>query len=291
MVDGDRLVRIFVSRFGKIDEEELHRFVELMEECYGRLEPHEVELVDLYVFERSSSVGAFLARESEEVGVVSARFEDSFFAMHDAWRGTSRIVLCVERMGALPRRVQEGGIRHEVGHSVLHGDLRYYILPVSSALLELADRLDFPSGYATNLHYLVSIAVKDYEVSRLLTGRSYIEDQLAYARHLLTVSESERLSWQISGGEPLAEVMCLVSCLKAISCAVPFVLDERYSKEIERSIRENLSYLPKKHSTTLLDLVNNCFPSLGTDTLSNIDCVAGLMAERIIKPILLRGER
>jgi len=284
-------VRILVSKFGKVDEEERRRIVELMEECYGRLGPHKVELVDLYFFERSSQVDAFLVRESKEVGVVSAHFENSFFAMHDAWRGTSRIVLCVERLKALPRLVQEGGIRHEVGHSVLHGDLRYYILPVSTALLELTDRFDFPSGYATNLHYLVSIAVKDYEVSRLLTGRSYIEDQLAYARHLLTVSESERLSWQISRGEPLAEVMCLVSCLKVLSCAVPFVIDQRYSKEIEHSIRENLSYLPKKHSTTLLDLVNNCFPSLGMDTLSNIDCVVGLTAERIIKPILLRGAR
>lgn len=284
-------VRIFVSKFGKADDEELRRVVGLMEECYSRLEPHEVELVDLCVFERSSSVDAFLAREYEEVGVVSAPFNDSFFAMHDAWRGTSRIILCVERMGTLPKLVQEGGIRHEVGHSVLHGDLRYYLLPVSPALLELADRFDFPREYAANLLYLVSIAVKDYEVSRLLTERGYIEDQLAYARHLLTVSESERLSWRISSGEPLAEILCLVSCLKALSCAVPFVLNEGFSEEIGRSLRESLSYLPKKHSTTLLDLISDHFPSLGTDTLSNINHIASLVAERIVKPILLRDER
>jgi len=195
MVDGDLSVRIFVSKFGKVDDEEMHHVVGLMEECYGRLEPHEVELVDLYVFERSSSVNAFLARESEEVGVVSAPFNDSFFAMHDAWRRTSRIILCVERMrSSLPKLVQEGGIRHEVGHSVLHGDLRFYLLPVSPAFLELADSFGFSREYAANLLYLVSIAVKDYEVSRLLTERGYIEDQLTYARHLLTVSEGERLS-------------------------------------------------------------------------------------------------
>jgi len=291
VIDGDMSVRIFVSRFGKVDDEELHRIVGLMEESYGRLEPHEVELVDLYVFERSSSIDAFLVRESEGVGVVSAPFDKTFFAMHDAWRGTSRIILCVERMRDLPRLVQEGGIRHEVGHSVLHGDLRFYLLPVSPALLELADRFDFPREYATNLLYLVSIAVKDYEVSRLLTERGYIEDQLAYAKHLLTVSESERLSWRISSGEPLAEILCLVSCLKALSCAVSFILDERFRDEIERSLRESLSYLPEKNSTILLDLISDCFPSLGTDTLSNINYVVSLTAERIVKPTLLRDER
>jgi len=291
LVDGDLSVRIFVSRFGKVDDEELDRIVRLMKECYGRLEPHEVELVDLYVFERSSSVDAFLAKEYKEVGVISAPFDETFFAMHDAWRGTSRIILCVERMGGLPRLVREGGVRHEVGHSVLHGDLRYYLLSVPPMLLELSERFNFSREYATNLLYLVSIAVKDYEVSRLLTERGYIEDQLAYARHLLTVSEGERLSWQISSGNPLAEILCLVSCLKDLSCALPFVVDERFREEIERNLRESLSYLPKGHLTKLLDLTSDCFLSLGTDTLSNINHVTNLTADRIIKPILLMNER
>lgn len=283
-------MRISVSRFGKVDEEEVRHFVRLMEECYGRLAPHEVELVDLYIFERSSSVEAFLARESKEVGVTSAQLNDSFFATHDAWRGTSRIVLCVERMRALPRLVQEGGVRHEVGHSVLHGDLRYYLLPMPPAFLELTDRFDLSRDYLTNLLYLVSIAVKDYEVSRLLTERGYLRDQLAYARRLLRVSESDRFSWRISRGNPLAEALCLVSCLKALGCALPFILNERFSEEMEQSLREGLSYLPRTHSTTLLDMVTGCFPSLGGDTLSNINYVASLVAERIVKPSLHRGE-
>jgi len=281
-------VHILVSRFGEVSEGKVRRVVRLMEECYRRLMPHEVELVDLYVFERSSSLNAFLTRELEEVGVGSARFDDFFFAMHDAWRGISRITLCFERMKELPKLVQDGGVRHEVGHSVLHGDLRHYLLPVPPALLELTQRFNLPREYVTNMLYLISMAVKDYEVSRLLTERGYVADQLAYAKHLLTVSEKDKLSWRISRGKPLAETLCLVSCLKALGCAVPFILDERFGKEVKRVLKESLSYLPKKHSVSLLDLVTEHFPSMGTDTLSNINYVTRLTVKKIIKPVLLK---
>lgn len=249
--------------------------------------PHEVELVDLYVFERSSSVDAFLARESREVGVASSQLNDSFFAMHDAWRGTSRIVLCIERLRMQPRLVQEGGIRHEVGHSVLHGELRYYLLSIPPALLDLADRFHIPKEHAFNILYLVSIAVKDYEVSRLLTERGYVDDQFAYVEHILTVSEDDMLSWRISRGNPLAESLYLVSCLKPLGCAVPFISDERFSEKIQGIIRESLYYLPKKHSTMLLDFITDHFSSLGTDTLSNIDFITNRAVRRIIEPILI----
>jgi len=280
--------KIIISKFGEVNAEETDRIVEIMGECYGRLAPHEVSLVDLYVFERSSSVIAFTAKEYEEVGVVSASFDELFFAMHDAWRGTSRIILCFERMKKLPKLVQVGGIRHEVGHSVLHGSLRYYLLPLPPALLDLVDRFDISSEYATNLLYLISIAVKDYEVSRLLYERGYIEDQIAYAKHLLTVTESDILSWEMSRGKPLAEVLCLISCLKAEGCAAPFMFDKTFGEEMKRRIVESLSYLPTGYSAPLLSVILEGFSSLGADTFSNIDQMASLIKEKIVKPLLLR---
>jgi hypothetical protein len=280
-------VHIFVSKFGKVDDEEVQQVVEFIEECYGRLAPHEVELVDLYMFERSSSVDAFLTRESREMGVASAQLNDSFFAMHDAWRGTSRIILCIERLRMLPKLVQEGVIRHEVGHSVLHGELSYYLLSIPPVLLDLADRFHFPKEHAFNILYLVSIAVKDYEVSRLLTERGCVDDQFAYVEHILTVSEDERLSWRISRGNPLAESIYLVSCLKTLSCAVPFISDERFSEKIKRIIKGSLCHLPTEHSTMLLDFITDNFSSLGTDTQSNINFITNRAVHRIIEPILI----
>jgi len=264
-------VRIVVSKFGKVEDETINSVIETMEECYSRLVPHEVSLVDLYVFEKSSSVEAFLAKECVEVGVTSASFNELFFAMHDAWRGTPRIILCFERMKRLPELVKMGGIRHEVGHSILHGSLRYYLLPFPPALLELADRFNLSFEYLANMLYLISIAVKDYEVSRLLYGRGYMEDQVAYAKHLLEVSESDVLSWEISRGKPPAEALCLISCLKAAGCAVPLLIDKKFGEEIKRHLMESLSYLPTDLSAPLLKVIFEGFPSLGKETLGNID--------------------
>ena len=288
VVHKEKHPKIVVSKFGEVKASEIDHIVGVMEECYGRLAPHEVALVDLYVFERSSSVNAFTAKEYEEVGVVSASFDELFFAMHDAWRGTSRIILCLERMKKLPKLVQVGGIRHEVGHSVLHGNLRYYLLSLPPALLDLADRFDVSLQYATNLLYLISIAVKDYEVSRLLYERGYVEDQIAYAKHLLTVTESDILSWEMSRGKPLAEILCLISCLKAAGCAAPFLLDKTFGEKMKRRVAESLSYLPTDYSALLLSAILEGFSSLGADTLSNLDQMTCLIREKIVKLLLLR---
>ena len=266
---GTALVHIVVSKYGKIDDKEIERITETMQECYSRLAPHEVSLVDLYLFERSSSVEAFFAKECREVGVASAPFDELFFAMHDAWRGIPRITLCLEKMKKLPRLVKIGGIHHEVGHSVLHGNLRYYLLSFPPALLKIADRFNLSFEYVANLLYLISIAVKDYEVTRLLHQRGYVEDQVAYVKHLLKISEDDILSWEISRGKPPAEALCLISCLKAAGCAAPLLVDKKFGEEVRQYIMESLSYLPADRSALLLKVIEGGFLSLGTDTLDN----------------------
>jgi len=278
--------KIVVSKFGEVGAEEIDPTVAVMKECYSRLAPHEVTLVDLYVFERSSSTQAFLAEEFKEVGVVSASFDELFFAMHDAWRGTPRIVLCLERMRKLSRLVQTGGIRHEVGHSVLHGSLRYYLLSLPPVLLDLSERFNLSLKYATNLLYLVSIAVKDCEVSRLLHERGYVKDQVAYMKHVLTASESDKLSWTASRGKPLAEALCLISCLKAISFSVPLLFNTMSDEEIRRRVNKSLSYLPARYSTLLLETALEGFSSMSADTLNNIDQMTQLIVKNIVEPIL-----
>ncbi len=259
-----------------------------MEECYHRLEPHEVDLVDLYVFEKSSFMEAFVAKKSKEVGVVSSPFDELFFAVHDAYRGTPRIIICLERMSKLPRLVQLGGIRHEVGHSVLHGNLLHYLLPLPPAILDLVNRFNVPREYATNLLYLISIAVKDYEVSRLLYRQGYVEDQIAYAKHFLVVTENDKLSWEMSRGKPLAEILCLVSCLKTAGCVAPLLVKKKSGDEIRRLLAESLSYLPAHLSAVLHKVILEDFPTLGTDTFSNIKHIACSVMKNIANPLLSR---
>ncbi len=189
-------------------------------------------------------------------------------------------------MKKLPMLVQTGGIRHEVGHSVLHGSLCYYLLPLPPALLDLSERFNLSLEYATNLLYFISIAVKDYEVSRLLHERDYVEDQVAYVKYMLAVSDSDVLSWKISRGKPLAEVLCLISYLKTASYAVPFLLNKTFVEAMRRRVTESLSHFSAHYSTLLMKTALEGFSSMGADTLNNIDHVTRLIAENIINPIL-----
>lgn len=278
--------KIVVSRFGQPKAEERNYIIKVMKECYERLKPHKVELVDLCLFERSSAAEAFLLKEGAEVGVGSAYFGELFFATHEAWRGTPRITLCFERMRKLPRLVRIGGIRHEVGHSVLHGSLRYYLLSPPLALLNFAKSFDLSLKYTTNMLYLISIAVKDYEVSRLLHERGYLEDQVAYVKHLLTVSESDTLSWKLSRGNPQAKILCLISVLKAAGCAVPLIPDKTFGEEMRRHLADSLSYLPTEYSSVLFKTILKDFSSLGANTLNNIDQLTRSIVEKVVKPVL-----
>ena len=280
------LVRIVTSKFGDVCEKSVSSILRVMNECYKRLEPHEVELVDLYIFEHASTAHAFLLKESIRAGVTSTFFGEKFFAMHDAWKGTPRITLCLDRIEVLPKLVQLGGIRHEVGHSVLHGSLKYYVLSLPPSLSELAKRFSLPLPYLMDMLYLISIAVKDYEVSRLLYERGYVEDQVAYVRHLLNISESDILSWGIARGSPMAEALCLASCLKTIGCATPFLYERKLNELVRNDLIKSLSYLPREHSTRLLNVFLEEFPSLGKDTLTNIDHIAQVVADKLVKPIL-----
>jgi hypothetical protein len=267
---GSLLVRVVISKFGKVCDEEVARILNVMNECYSRLMPHDVSFVDLYLFERSSSVEAFFTKERSEVGVVTDSLDELFFAMHDAWRGTPRITLCLERMEKLPELVKVGGIRHEVGHTILHGSLQYYLLPFPPSLLEMADKFNFPLEYSRNLLYLVSIAVKDYEVTRLLYQRGYTEDQAAYVKFLLKTTEDDVISWQISQGKPLLKALCLISCLKAAGCAAPLLADRKFGGELRQRLEESLCYLPADYLNLMLKVAEG-FASMGADTLCNID--------------------
>ena len=223
-------VKIVTSLFGNVDAEEIDSIIQIIKECYTRLEPHSVMLLDLYLFERSSSLDIFMLEEYSKMGRSSSYMGQSFFAMHDAWHGTSRIFICLERTRNLPKLVKEGGIRHEVGHSVLHGSLEHYLLSIPLAFIELKESFELPEKYILDLLYLISIAVKDYEVTRLLYHKGYVDCQACYAKYLLKPSEEEIAAWGLVKGEPLKEILYLMSCMKSIACAAPLLKDENMAE-------------------------------------------------------------
>lgn len=60
------------------------------------------------------------------------------------------------------------------------------------------------------LLYLISIAVKDYEVTKFLYDKGFVKDQVAYAKWVLKPSEEDMLSWEIASANPLGGYFVLL---------------------------------------------------------------------------------
>ena len=255
-----------------------------MNDCYYRNNSSAVKIVDLYLFDRSSRMNAFLSEEKRKLGIKTSAFEATFFAVHDAWRGTPRIMVAYDRMLTLPELVRVGSLHHEVAHTILHGSLEYYSFAVPTFLLKLLDEGLFSKQIVGDLVYLVSIAVKDYEVTRLLYENGFLEDQAAFCKHLLEPSEEDHEAWKLSRRNETARLLILVSLLKTACCAAPLLDDAIYGKGISESIARSMSYLPKELSTRLSRALEAA-SKFGQSTHENVD----LFMKRIIDELVIGG--
>jgi hypothetical protein len=264
------MVRIVVHRFGNPKERFVGKALEIMNNCYRHIGVHAVEIVGIYLFDKSSAMNALINEEKRNLGIGTSAFEESFFAVHDAWRGTPRIMVAFDKMLALPRLVRIGGLHHEVAHTVLHGSLEYYSFSFPISLLRLERKGIVSRQSMQDILHLASIAVKDYEVTRLLYKNGFVEDQVAYNRYFLEPSEEDREAWKLARNNKIARLLVLVSLLKTACCAAPLLKDERYRGDIAESIARSMSYLPEGLSASLLKMLEEA-PKLSENTHENVD--------------------
>jgi hypothetical protein len=278
------LTKVVLQRFGRIPKKIEREIISIIDECYERLKPHEVELVDVLLFEDSSKAYTFYLQERSTIGIVTDNIDAQFFAMHDAWRGTSRIGVVLDRMKKLPKLIQAGALRHEVGHSVLHGSLECYKFSLNKSLISASKQFKLSEGYLVNLIYLISIAVKDYEVSRLLLKKGFIEDQVAYSKYILKTSEDDLVAWKIAKDYPSMMGLALAGRLKDTASFI--ALQSKLSKtEIFDSLRKELSYLPNSILDYVLKIVKRFPEKMSGDTSKNVDLMMKIFVEDLLKPI------
>ena len=128
-------------------------------------------IVEVVVYGSTDLLLSSLVSEASSLGVSIISI---YPVMHEAWRGLPRIHVNYEECSKLPESVLKAMLVHEAAHSVLHGDVRAYMLSLpflsaSESLLKAA--------------YMASTAVKDYEVSRLLADIGYVDELRSYIQY------------------------------------------------------------------------------------------------------------
>jgi hypothetical protein len=278
-------ISIRVRNFGFVGEEELDYIISLIRDCYKRIGKKERYELELYLFPDSNSAMSFMKKEKAVLKVTSAEFGSQFLATHDAWRGRPRIMLRMDLLRRVQPLIRDGCIRHEVGHSVLHGSPEYYKFGMSSSLLSLGIEFGLSNEYLFNVLYLTSIAVKDYEVTRLLVKNGFLEDQIAYVSYLLEPSKEDLEAYELARSSKQDMALYMLSCLKTIGCAVPLLKGGRHGKELWKKLEIATAHIPKDLKERLFETILGGFFLLGDNTFSNIDFMLDLLVRTMLRYI------
>lgn len=199
---------------GIIDQSFLVKAREWAGEVLEKTEPRTVlNQISIYLWEKGKDFQEFDAREKAELGVVTGG-ESDFLATHEAWRGLPRIHISLEKIQGISEEVVRGVVQHEIAHALLHGKPEFYQFRFTEQLLEAGRSagLDFPM--IQQWVYLLSIAIKDEEVARLLGEAGLGFYQIRLLEYLMEDTEEERRAWELIRDHPALRRLGLAAFLK-----------------------------------------------------------------------------
>lgn len=236
-------------------------------EAYAQLAPAPRPVLEVRLVDTRGRMAALAAADKARHGIDTAG-DEGFACVHDAFEDRPRITVCVEALGE-PGGPALAALRHEVGHAALHGRRAFYQVRVDAALGRAGAQRGLSERPLLQVIFFAAVAVKDWEVSRLLLRHGFGEDVRALAWELLAPSEEDRMAWRMAEPVEALRLLWAASQLKPLLHAAPLrALSE--GPEVEARAREMLRCLPAPACEGLLDLAWRIAADLGDDTHANI---------------------
>jgi len=152
--------------------------------------------ISINIWRRMDELQSFYQQEKQELGVVAGE-ETEFLATHEAWRGHSRIHICEERVKDVPDVVTQSVLHHEISHALHHGTPEFYIFRYSTKLQKAGRIGGLDLALLRQCVYMLSIAIKDYDVVRWLTDIGLGCGQLHLLEYMISDTEDERRIWEV----------------------------------------------------------------------------------------------
>jgi len=252
---------------GHITRDKVKEIRSNLEECYPRLGRWLPERVKVQLFDTPVKLAAFLASEKAELGIGTFG-DDAFICSHDAWRGSPRLLICIERLFVLLPLARLGALRHEAAHTVLHGALAYYVFRIPQDCLELAKAKGLDLTLLQQVLYYCATAVKDFEVTRLLLRQGYQDCQVALAQAQFLPSDEDKLAWLLARYHPQAKLLFFTGQLKTLLLGWP--LEVAGLMQLEKSTESMLNYIEPDERKQFLDAAIGIAKQLGEDTHNNV---------------------
>lgn len=246
-------------------------------DCYRRFKVRLPYRVDVHIVDTEANVQAILKEEKLRMGITTAGDEE-YICYHDAWRGYPRIICCLERLASLSKQAKLGVLRHEAAHSALHGSIEYYIFKVPEECRHVAAVKGLDASVLDQVVYFVSVAVKDFEATRFLVQRGFVECQFAFALEWVRLSEEDKAAWKVAQSNRRAKFIYLTALLKPVLFVHPLLALPRSKKVpleqqvlLARRVEELLEYLGVTERNRFLQVANLMVEELSADTHKNVD--------------------
>ena len=164
--------------------------------------------ISINIWRRMDELHSFYQKEKQELGIVTGEDTD-FLATHEAWRGDPRIHICQERVKDVPDVVLQSVLHHEISHALHHGTPEFYTFRYSTKLQDAGRICGLDLALLQQCVYLLSIAIKDYDVVTWLTDIGLGFGQLHLLEYMISDTEDERRIWEVVCVNPAARKLAL----------------------------------------------------------------------------------
>ena len=185
--------------------------------------------IHINIWRRMDELQFFYEKEKQELGILTGEDTD-FLATHEAWRGDPRIHICQERVKKVPDVVLQSVLHHEISHALLHGAPEFYTFRYSNKLQEAGRICGLDLALLQQCVYLLSIAIKDYDVVTWLTDIGLGIGQLHLLEYMITDTEDERRIWEVVCANTVPRKLALAFFLKTL-----LPIEALVSLRVERS--------------------------------------------------------
>ncbi len=235
------VVKVFEGRSGRETKnsnvaEYLESLLEQLGEPDGYLEIH--------IFPTRNAMKNGFVEALADLSLPMTLILPDFATLHESFAGYPRIWISSTDLD-LSDGICRARLQHEVGHGILHWEISAYLLGMPAALQEAQRRQRVHPDEASMAAYLLSVALKDYEVSSLLENRGITEDQIAF--YLRELDPSSPVGEGIEG---------ILGEAKAILGAHPF----RSCQAIRKALNRSLGALEPQYRGFVQDLVRSLDP-------------------------------
>jgi hypothetical protein len=233
--------------------------------------------IEIFIADTDGMMYEFLREEKFRMSIIDDNDDDSACYL-DTWRGYPRITSSVQRLKSLSKLAQQGAIRHEAAHSLLHGSLEYRIFRIPDECNQVAHIKGINPAILDQIVRNVSNAVKDFETTRFLVDNEFVNCQAAYALEWLRPPVDDRSDSNSAKSERQFRFIYQTALLRPILFCHPLLAIPKSKRiALERQIllgrkaEEMIELLLQHEHNKFIQISNLIANSMTADTHHNVD--------------------